>query len=95
VLSKLPHADAFRPALTTGNNFAWLGSKIPFHKLTILLGSLETPVPAWAYKYTGNLSTLIVECTENTYRSRELCRKPPDYIEIEMNTLPRACMNWW
>jgi len=62
------YAVMFKPAVMQGRNrYAWLGAATPFDKLTILLTDESAPLLAWAYKYTSDRSTFIVECTEQTY----------------------------
>lgn len=61
-------ADAFCPQLTEGaNRYAWLGCSATFDKLTILLNERDPTLLAWAYKYTEERSTFIVECTDATF----------------------------
>jgi anthraniloyl-CoA monooxygenase len=70
------YAEMFKPAVRQGRNrYAWLGAAMPFHKLTILLTDKSAPLLAWAYQYTSDRSTFIVECTEQTYERSRLGRR--------------------
>jgi len=63
-------AGVFKPTVSPGRNrYAWLGAAVPFRKLTILLRDQGVPLLAWAYRYTPDRSTFIVECTERTWES--------------------------
>lgn len=63
------YAAVFRPTTTEGRNrFTWLGCGFPFDQLTILLSDGHPALLAWAYKYTADRSTFIVECTEQSYQ---------------------------
>ncbi|MGH9044721.1 MAG: FAD-dependent monooxygenase [Acidimicrobiales bacterium] len=71
-------ADAFRPTITEGaNRFSWLASDRPFDKLSILLSESSPALLGWAYKYTAERSTFIVECTEEAYRNNDLATLAP------------------
>jgi anthraniloyl-CoA monooxygenase len=75
------YVHAFAPAVARGRNcYAWLATPKAFHKLTILVRNEKLPLLAWGYKYSDRMSTLIVECTEQTFKrptisqtSAEMC----------------------
>jgi anthraniloyl-CoA monooxygenase len=76
---RLRFAEFFRPSITLGRNrYIWLGAAVPFHKLTILLRHQDTTMLGWAYKFTSELSTFILECTQKSYDRLGLSEMSPD-----------------
>ena len=72
-------AEAFGPTATQGDNeYAWLATPATFSKLTILLRDEEVPLLAWAYGYSENRSTFIVECSAAAFASETSFRGPAD-----------------
>lgn len=53
-----------------GNHFVWFGADRPFDTLTqTFIRTNAGPMNAHHYRYAPNLSTFIVECSEETYRA--------------------------
>ena len=63
--------DLFGPAVTHGRNkYIWLGTPRLFHGLTLTFVTHETGVyAAHSYKFDGQASTFIVECSEATWEA--------------------------
>ena len=61
--------DLFQPSVTYGRNkYIWLGTPRLFHGLTLTFVTHETGVyAAHSYKFDGQASTFIVECSEATW----------------------------
>jgi anthraniloyl-CoA monooxygenase len=71
------YAHAFKPTIAEGRNwFTWLGSDASFDKLTVLLSEGDPTLLGWAYRYSPDRSTFIVECTEPTYQRMRFSEKP-------------------
>jgi 2-polyprenyl-6-methoxyphenol hydroxylase-like FAD-dependent oxidoreductase len=72
-------AEHFEPSLELGNNrYIWYGTVQPFGGLTLTFrpGPLENLFMAHSYKYSGELSTFIVEVDEPTWRNIEHLDEP-------------------
>jgi anthraniloyl-CoA monooxygenase len=65
--------DVFQPSVTHGRNkYIWLGTPRLFHGLTLTFVTHETGVyAAHSYKFDGQTSTFIVECSEATWRAAD------------------------
>jgi len=63
------HDAAFRPTLEAGRNkYIWLGTTCLFHGLTLTFRASDAgPFAAHSYKFSGSMSTFIVECSEDTW----------------------------
>jgi len=63
------HAAAFRPTLESGRNkYIWLGTTCLFHGLTLTFRASDAgPFASHSYKFSGSMSTFIVECSEGTW----------------------------
>lgn len=65
------HQELFEPAVTFGRNkYIWLGTPRLFHGLTLTFVTHATGVyAAHSYKFDGQASTFIVECSEATWEA--------------------------
>ena len=63
------HADVFGPSIEYGRNkYIWLGTPKLFHGLTLTFVEHATGLyAAHSYKFSGHMSTFIVECSEATW----------------------------
>lgn len=77
------HAETFRPTIEFGRNrFIWLGTPKLFHGLTLTFVPHHTGLyAAHSYKFDRHLSTFIVECSEETWRT----------ADFEGKTGPETC----
>ncbi|WP_421785260.1 bifunctional salicylyl-CoA 5-hydroxylase/oxidoreductase [Hyphobacterium sp.] len=64
------HADVFKPDIDVrANKFVWLGTRKVFEAFTFIFVETEHGwVWAHAYRFDDDLSTFIVECSEETWR---------------------------
>jgi 2-polyprenyl-6-methoxyphenol hydroxylase-like FAD-dependent oxidoreductase len=72
------HAEAFEPTISPGRNwFTWLATPALFQKLTILLSDAPVPLLGWAYRYSSDRSTFIVECSDASFQRSGLSGLSP------------------
>jgi 2-polyprenyl-6-methoxyphenol hydroxylase-like FAD-dependent oxidoreductase len=67
------HQSAFGVTARAGlNRYAWFRTQAPASSLSIFVGDAATPLIGWAYESSADLSTLIVECGDSTFRKLEM-----------------------
>jgi anthraniloyl-CoA monooxygenase len=73
-LVRRAHAQVFGPTVAHGRNkYIWLGTQRLFHGLTLTFVAHATGLyAAHSYKFDERMSTFIVECSEDTWRSAGL-----------------------